>query len=188
MTIKTRQAGVFRVADLSQNRPTPFLIVPDEAGNTAIAAGLGLQKLRKLRFEGEIRTEGKDGWRLDGALGATVVQSCVVTLDPVTSRIEETVLRRFLPPDQLPLIEDEAETPEDDSIEPLGPEIAAWDIMCEALALALPPYPRKDDAELGEAVFAEPGTDPLRDSDLKPFAGLAGLRDKLAQDDTDTDE
>ena len=48
-----------------------------------------------------------------------------------------------------------------------------------ALALALPLYPRAPGAELGQAVFAEPGTAPLKDEDLRPFAGLAGLKAKL---------
>jgi len=39
--------------------------------------------------------------------------------------------------------------------------------------------------ELGEAVFAAPGTAPLRDEDTRPFAGLAGLRAAL-DNDTDT--
>ena len=34
---------------------------------------------------------------LEADLGATVVQSCVVTLDPVTTRVEETALRRYTP-------------------------------------------------------------------------------------------
>ena len=70
--------------------------------------------------------------------------------------------------------------PEDDTIEPLGTEIDFGSILVEALALALPDYPRKDEAELENATFAAPGITALKDEDLKPFAGLAGLRDKLA--------
>ena len=39
------------------------------------------------------------------------------------------------------------------------------------------------DAELGAGRFAEPGVDTLSDEDVKPFAGLAALRDKLGKDD-----
>jgi uncharacterized metal-binding protein YceD (DUF177 family) len=52
-------------------------------------------------------------------------------------------------------------------------------VMAEALALHLPLYPRAGGADLGEAVFTEPGLAPMRDEDAKPFAGLAGLRDTL---------
>ena len=47
------------------------------------------------------------------------------------------------------------------------------------LLLALPLYPRSENAELGEAVFTEDGVAPLKDEDTKPFAGLAALRDRF---------
>lgn len=69
--------------------------------------------------------------------------------------------------------------PEDDSVEPLPDVIDVGVVATEALALALPLYPRAEGAELGEAVFTAPGEAPLRDGDLKPFAGLAALKDRL---------
>jgi uncharacterized metal-binding protein YceD (DUF177 family) len=116
-----------------------------------------------------------------GDLGATVVQPCGVTLEPVTTRIEEPVLRRFLPglPDP---VAGEAELPEDVDAEPLGATIDPAAVMAEALALALPAFPRAPGAELGEAVFTAPGTAPMRAEDAKPLAGLAALRDRLKGD------
>ena len=49
----------------------------------------------------------------------------------------------------------------------------------EALSLAIPLYPRAEDATLGEAVFTEPGKQAMTDEDAKPFAGLASLRESL---------
>ncbi|MEX0305556.1 MAG: DUF177 domain-containing protein, partial [Leisingera sp.] len=80
-----------RVADLPQNAPTAFEIIPDKGTLAALAAELGVNALRKLRFTGEIKAMGKKDWKLSGRLGATVVQDCVVTLEPVTTRIEEAV-------------------------------------------------------------------------------------------------
>ncbi|MBV2360760.1 DUF177 domain-containing protein [Thalassococcus sp. CAU 1522] len=166
---------------LDQNHPTEFTIVPDAPTRHALADELGLLDLRKLRFAGALHPEGKAGFVLKAELGATVVQPCVVTLAPVTTRIDTPVLRRFVPADRLEHFEagSETETPEDDSIEPLGAVIDLDAVMAEALALALPVYPRAEGADLGEAVFAGQGIDPLRDDDLKPLAGLAALRDKL---------
>jgi uncharacterized metal-binding protein YceD (DUF177 family) len=65
--------------------------------------------------------------------------------------------------------------PEDDSTEPLPEIIDLTEVLREALALALPLYPRAPGAELGEAVFAAPGAAPIRDADLRPFAALASL-------------
>ncbi len=174
--------SALRVADLPQNAPTPFDLRPDAAIRAALAAELGLLGLRKLRFAGHISAQGRRDWELTGSLGATVVQSCVVTLEPVTSRIDTDVRRLYVA--DLPEIEDdEAEMPEDDSVEALGRVIDPGAVMAEALALALPQYPRKDGASLGRTVFAAPGIDPMTDEETRPFAGLAGLRDTLRKDD-----
>lgn len=167
--------------DLSTRRPTPFELQPDAAARAAIADRLSLLALRKLRFQGEISPAGARGWALTATLGATVVQPCVVTLDPVTTRIDETVERVFMPAEYFEDLDpgSETEMPEDTSTEPLGQVISAFDVMVESLALALPLYPRADTADLGEAVFAEDGVTPLKDEDTKPFAGLAALRDAL---------
>ena len=168
----------FRVADLDPHHPTPFDLRPGEDIRAALAAELGLLGLRKLSFTGTIAAQGRRDWVLSGKLGATVVQPCVVTLEPVTTRIDTEVMRTYVAglaePEAL-----EVEMPEDDSVERLGATIDPASVMAEELALALPPYPRKDGVELGESVFAEPGTKPMPDDDAKPFAGLSGLRDTL---------
>ena len=174
-----------RVADLNDRASRPFLIVPEADQLTALGAELGLSALRKLRFEGQLHPDGSRGWRLAGHIGATVVQPCVVTLAPVTTRVEEDVLRIYTPDIITPAqVEDDdgegAPMPEDDALEPLPAVIDLEEVMAEALALALPQYPRAEDVELGEAVYTKKGTKPMTDEDIKPFAGLAGLRAKLA--------
>lgn len=176
--------AAFRVADLPQNRPTQFDLRPQEAERKALAQDLELLGLRKLRFHGEIRASGKRDWNLKGALGATVVQPCVVTLDPVTTRLDVPVERLFSA-EYESADEPESEMPEDDNTEPLESHIDPHQIMIEALALALPLYPRTEGAELGEAVFTKPGETAMRDEDARPFAGLSGLRDSLKGTDND---
>ncbi len=184
MTQQTDTMAPLRVADLAQSRVTRFDLVPGTERLDDIAAELGLLGLRKLRFQGALRASGRNDWRLEAHLGATVEQPCVVTLDPVRTRIEADVVRLFVKSLELPEeIDGEVEMPEDDTVEELGPQIDIEAIMREALALNLPLYPRRDDAELGEAVFTEPGKEAMRDEDARPFAGLAALRDKLEGDD-----
>jgi uncharacterized metal-binding protein YceD (DUF177 family) len=176
-------ANRHRVTDLPPNRPVAFDLRPAPRDNAALAAELGLSGLRKLSFKGRLRAEGSRDWRLDGHLGATVTQPCVVTLSPVTTRLEEPVTRRFLAHMPEPDDAEEVEMPEDETIEPLGAVIDLEAVIAEALALALPLYPRAEGAELDEMVVTEPGAAPLRDEDVKPFAGLAGLRDALKKDE-----
>ena len=179
------QESVTRISvpTLVRNGGAEFALRPGRAERRAIAETLGIEDLPKLTFSGAIRAEGRADWRLEARLGATVVQSCVVTLAPVRSRIDETVLRRFIA-DPRPVPEAaEAEIPEDDSEEPLGDEIDLLAVAEEALALALPPYPRAPGAELGDARFTAPGTDPMSDDETRPFAALKHLRDRDGESD-----
>lgn len=163
---------------LSRAADHPVAVTPTPDARKAIAAELRLLALRKLRLEGVLVPQGKADWRLDARLGATVVQPCVVTLDPVTTRIDTRFTRHYradLPePDA-----DEMEMPEDDSTEPLPADLDLEDVLFEALALALPDYPRTDGAVLGEAFHAAPGIAPMKDEDARPLAALSGLRDRL---------
>ena len=182
MTERANSPKVFRVADLSQAHATKFDLPLSPEDRAAVATELEATSIKKLTFSGQIAPLGKRGWRLNGKLGATVVQPCVVTLAPVTTRIDSDVVRTFMPPAQLNLPEEGSETeiPEDDSIEELGAEIDVYGVMVEALAIALPDYPRADDAELGNISAIPEGSEPIKEEETKPFAGLAALRDKLS--------
>lgn len=173
-----------RPADLAARRPLAVDLAPDGTASAAIAADLGLTGLRRLRLKGQMIPQGRTDWRLEARLGATVVQPCVVTLDPVTTRIDEPVLRRWLA-DWTPPQGDEVEMPEDDTAEPLPAVIDLGAVLVEALALALPLYPRAPGAELGSVLVAEPGGTPPADDAVKPFAGLAALKDRLTAPGTD---
>ncbi|MBT8155246.1 DUF177 domain-containing protein [Epibacterium ulvae] len=175
------QSAIFRVSDLDQNAPTPFDLRPDAEVLKPLIAEFGVEDLRKVRFAGEIRSRGKRDWELKATLGATIGQICVVTLDPMNTRIDEPVVRTFVANISTP-DETEVEMTEDDSIEQLGTEIDVSAVMSEALALFIPEFPRKEGAALGEAVYAEPGVEPMRDEDTRPFAGLAALKDALEKD------
>ena len=169
----------YRSATLSSRKPTRFDLRLDPGQRGAMAGELGLLDLPALRMKGEIRPSGSRDFELVAELEADVVQPCSVTLAPVPSSLREAV-RRLYVADWHDPEGDEVEMPEDDAQEPLPEVIDLIDVAREALTLALPLYPRAPGAELAEAVFAEPGTAPLRDADLKPFAGLAALKAKLA--------
>jgi uncharacterized metal-binding protein YceD (DUF177 family) len=101
----------------------------------------------------------------------------------VTTRIEEEVERRFRADLPQPAPGAEVEMPEDDALEPLPETLDLSRVLTEALALAVPEYPRAEGASLGEAVFTEPGQAALTDEAAKPLAGLAQLRDRLKPKD-----
>lgn len=167
-----------RFADLGTGRATPFALTPTPAERAEIAKALGIVGIKKLHFSGDLAPQSAKDWTLKATLGATVVQDCVVTLDPVTTRIDEAVLRTYL--SELEAVEAaEIEMPEDESVEELPTELDLANVMIEALTLALPLYPKVEGATLAQAVFTKDGTDPMTDEDARPFAGLGALRDKL---------
>ena len=170
-------ARVIEVRTLSAVDGMDFDIAPTPAEAAALARLLGAQAVRKLRFAGRLAALDRAGWGLDGTLGATVVQTCVVTLEPVVTRIDQTVRRRFLPDAgarsagiAAGLVVD---PDEDDEVEPLGERIDLGLVAIEALALALPAYPRKEGAVL------DPAAGSAGEEEPKPFASLAALRGKL---------
>jgi uncharacterized metal-binding protein YceD (DUF177 family) len=175
----TPWAHPIRVADLAQRTATSFALAPSTEILTAIAADLDLSALKKLRFEGKLTAKGKTDWQLDAKIGATVVQPCVVSLAPVTTRIDLPTQRSFIADHSAfetePDAEGEVEMDADESREPLPAIIDLGEIMIEALALALPLYPRAPDATLEDPQFSAPGVAPMKDEDTRPFAGLANL-------------
>ena len=153
-------------------------MTPDANTLDEIGKRLDLLGLRRVRFIGQISPEGARDWHLTGRLGATVIQPCSTTLDPVTTRIDAAVERLYLA-DYAEPDGDDVEMPEDERQEPVPDTLDLLDLLEEALALNLPLYPRSDGAVLAQSTFTEPGKTALVDADLKPFAGLAALRDKL---------
>jgi uncharacterized metal-binding protein YceD (DUF177 family) len=180
MSEPTPSPHALRVSDLPRKRSRDFALRPDAEELTALARGLDLSALRKVSFTGTVAPLGTADWQLTARLGATMVQPCAVTLEPVTTRIDTDVTRRYLA-EYVEIEGAEVEMPEDDTQEPLSRWIDPQAVMEEALALSVPLYPRAEGAELGEMVHTEPGKEPLRDEDTKPFAGLADLRAALAK-------
>jgi uncharacterized metal-binding protein YceD (DUF177 family) len=173
---------VVRLSDRRARHDLSFRVEPDAEARAAIAAFLGIPAIRKLRFDGKLGAVGRKDWQLDATLGATVVQDCVVTLAPVTTRIDEGVIRRYM--SELPAPPPgEVEMPEDDTIEELPASLDLVSVMIEALSLALPPFPRADGADLGEIVVTAPGVAPLTGDAARPFANLASLRESLKKKD-----
>ncbi len=169
------------VERLRAHKAISFDETPTEAESEAIRDTLGLRGLRKMRFQGTLSPIGKRGWLVEGQLGASITQECVVTLDPIKTRIDAQVSLRFLPES---MIEDD--TPEDvleDDVEPLGEVIDLGQVAVEALMLAMPDYPRTETAEPVHITAEPEGAAPIKDEETKAFAGLAALRDKLGSSD-----
>ena len=166
-------------------RPHPFALTPGAEEREVLADEMGIRGIRKLMFKGSLSPTGENDIELRAELGATIVQDCVVTGAPVITRIDVAVLRRYLADMDEPE-GDEVEMPEDETAEPLPVSIDLAQVMSEALALELPPWPRAEGVDPVDLSVTEPGQSPMTDDDARPFAGLKALRDRLT-DDGETD-
>lgn len=166
-------ARVVMVRKLGDVQRFDFDISPDPEEAARLASLLGALSLRKFRFAGRLTPLSDGQWQLEGQLGATVVQTCVVSLEPVSTRIDEAVRRTFLSgasaTGEIVVSPDD----DDDEVEPLSDRIDLGRIATEALALAMPAYPRKEGATLA------PGVEPVEVERPRPFAALEVLRGKL---------
>lgn len=167
------------VADMPSGREISFDLVFDKDQLLEARAKLDILDVQKLRFTGKLSPRGRKDWTLEGTIGATVTQACVVTLEPVKTRIDEPVTRIFVTNWEEPDADSVVEMPEEVNEDPLGTEVDLEAIAIESVALAMPDYPRSANAALEEAVFTEPGVAPMTDQAAKPFAGLAALKEKL---------
>jgi len=177
-SVPERSSHILRVRELSTQSATAFNLELDDNGRRGVADELGLSAVKKLRLSGQIEATGGQDWVLTADLGATVVQPCVVTLDPVTTRIDEPIKRTYLA--NMPAAEGvEVEMHDDDTIDEIPEEIDLQELLLEALSLSVPTFPRKDGVALGSAVYTEPGKEAMTDDDAKPFAGLGALKDAM---------
>jgi len=111
-----------------------------------------------------------------GRVQARIGQTCVVTLDPIDSAIDEPVDLMFIPVEQLAQFSRPADDGPDgeaeaaDSPEPIeNGVIDLGRLATDVLYLAIDPYPRKADAMFEPQVEAA-------DPEDHPFAALKALR------------
>jgi uncharacterized metal-binding protein YceD (DUF177 family) len=170
---------IIRIADIGKSAKTSFEVIWDY-DECAIAADiLGAVSVNKMKFKGHVSPSNHKDWELNGILGASVIQTCVITLEPVKSRIDIPVVRRFLSKPPVSDSDSEVEIEWAMEEEPLEAQIDINAVALEIIAMGIPDYPRTEGAELEETNFTAPGEDAMTDEDARPFGGLAALKDKL---------
>jgi hypothetical protein len=147
-------------------------LVADAETRAAIAELAEVADLPRLAADFDVTRHGRGGLRVVGRVSATVEQTCVVTLEPMESAIDEPIDLVFVPPmssssegvGEVEMASDAPDAPDElvDGAVDLGA------IATEFLILGIDPYPRKPDA-----VFEAPA---IGDDSAHPFAELAALK------------
>jgi len=164
------------------DRGTEIVLDPGPAERAAIAAWLGAEGVDRLQATIQLTRRSDDRYRYEARFAADVVQSCVVTLEPVTSHLEGSAERDIEIKRRLPARfrdesdEDTVETDDgDDGLEIL--DTTVFDLaapVLEELSLSLDPYPRAPGV-----AFEPPKDEPGASS--SPFAVLAKLKENKTQ-------
>ncbi len=119
----------------------------DGPERAALARRFDLLSLDRLEADLDYERRGRVV-DVTGRFIATVTQTCVVTLEPVSSSLEDSFAARFDPD----LVPDEFDVsdmaPEDllddeDAVPLVGDKIDLGEVVAECLGLAIDPYPRK---------------------------------------------
>lgn len=144
----------------------------------ALARRLDLLALDRLAATLELRrAEGGEAVRLTGRLEAEVTQACVVTLAPVSSRLEEEFSLLYGPESDPDRAGGEVlvDLDEEDGPEPIPPGgLDLGEVVAEQLALALDPYPRAEGAGLEQSEWGDAEDGAGRKPN--PFAVLSSLK------------
>lgn len=149
------------------------------AERQAMADLAGVREILSAQADFDVVPRSGSRVQVTGTVRARIGQTCVVTLDPIESEIEEEVDLMFAPEAEARRLADLIEEGQDDEAPPevadppeatINGIIDLGRIATDALFLAIDPYPRKEGA-----VFEAEVTAP--DPEDHPFAALKALQD-----------
>ncbi len=147
-----------------------FDIAATPAERAALARRFDLLRLERLEAQVRLTRLAGGLLRLSATLSAAVVQSCVVTLEPVPGQVADRFALIYGPAGSAP--GEVTWDGEEELVEPLsGSVLDIGEAVAQQLSLALDPYPRAPGADTTEQVGDEGGT-------MSPFAALAKWKKK----------
>lgn len=140
-----------------------FTLEAPESAYPAIAARLGIPAVRRLAGRISLKPTAA-GVSLEGELDAQFSRVCVRSLEPMEETLSESFAIAFA---RDAANDGDVEDLDYEAPEPLeGETLDLADILIQQAALAMDPYPARDDAEIGGST-----SDP---ADVSPFAVLKG--------------
>ena len=163
----SRIVGLDRITQAGMVRE----IAADEAERRALAQRFAILAIDSLAARVSLRRTGRGDVGLAARITASVVQECVVTLEPVGSQIDEEVALSLRPVDEDALGQKTVVIPADEDFEPFsGDTLDIGELVAVELALSLDPFPRAPDAD---AALGPGGTaEDLPETSESPFRAL----------------
>lgn len=152
-------------------------LAASEAEREALAERFRLGGLNSLSARVSARRPGNGPLvRVEGHFVAEVVQTCVITLEAVHNRVDESFVQLFTLEAGGADREVVVSAEDEDAPEPLtGDTLDLGEAVAEQLSLALDPYPRAPGATFEGATFGRAG-DAEEEEVANPFAVLRELK------------
>lgn len=157
-------------------------IEADKSERSLLAERFGLAGLKTLT--GSVRLtpqEGRALVRLEGAFRAEIVQTCVVSHEPMEATLEGSFERLYdtspVPADRKDDGNFDIEATDPPEAAPEG-KIDVGEAVAEQLALEIDPFPRNPELSFAD-YSTDPGDGEKTESRGSPFAALAKLGKKL---------
>ena len=176
--------SLVRFSEINQSKPFDFHLMLSNEKVAELVKRLDLLSIKKVSLVGILSPLSINEWSLKAELRATVKQKCVISFKPVQTIVCEPINRTFSSSALQNTFEsdDDGISPVifDDTLQELNDHIDLAEIIFEELTLILPHYPKIEGAELGYYSVTEPGAKPLTEENIKPFAQLSELKDKLS--------
>ena len=177
--------SLVRFSEINQSKPFDFHLMLSNEKVAELVKRLDLLSIKKVSLVGILSPLSINEWSLKAELRATVKQKCVISFKPVKTIVCEKINRTFSPAtsQNIPEADDDGSSPVifDDTLHELSDEIDLTEIIFEELTLILPLYPKIQGAEFGSYSVTEPGAKPLNEENIKPFAKLSELKDRLSK-------
>ena len=182
-TLKNMSCEFSRPHDLRELAEAPHSIelIAADAECKSLAIRFGQQSIRNLRASLTLAWLIREKVLVvSGSFGAEVVQTCVVSLEPVRSIVEEEINLVFARDAEV-----SCDVADLEDAEPLvGEIIDLGEIIAGEFSLSLDPYPRREDIDVAE-IDLGPGVSLLSEGEAekrldgrKPFNVLASLKSK----------
>ena len=176
--------SLVRFSDINQSKPFDFHLILSNQKVAELVKRLDLLSIKKVSLVGILSPLSNDKWSLKAEIRANVKQKCVISFKPVKTIVCEPINRTFSSSAMQNTFkaDDDGISPVsfDDTLHELNDYIDLDEIIFEELTLILPLYPKIEGAKLGSYSVTEPGAKPLTEENIKPFAQLSELKDKLS--------
>jgi uncharacterized metal-binding protein YceD (DUF177 family) len=137
----------------------------------ALAERFGIEALKHFSARFTRKPYPGGGLLISGRLKAEPVQLCIVSLEPVTERLDKPFTLVVLPHDGA--LSEDPDGPDEIQADATG-HFDLGEALAEELSLSLNPYPRKAGAHL--PLPPEEAAEPIEAPPRNPFAKLAALR------------